>query len=56
MLAMLFATRIINGKSTFADVPAKLKAKVAEVLIDSGLPELVPVEFGGTMAESTTEQ
>lgn len=48
MLAMLFATRIINGKSTFADVPAKLKTQVAEVLLDSGLPELVPVEFGGT--------
>ena len=48
MLAILFASRIINGKSTFADVPAKLKAQVAENLIDGGLPELVPVEFGGT--------
>lgn len=49
MLAILFASRIINGKNTFADVPAKLKEQVAENLIDGGLPELVPVEFGGTM-------
>lgn len=52
MLAILFASRIINGKNTFADVPAKLKAKVAEVLIEGGLPELVPVEFGGTMTDA----
>lgn len=49
MLAILFASRIINGKNTFADVPVKLKEQVAENLIDGGLPELVPVEFGGTM-------
>ena len=49
MLAILFASRIINGKSTFADVPAKLRKQVAENLLDGGLPELVPVEFGGTM-------
>lgn len=48
MLAILFANRIIFGKSTFAEVPAKLKKQVAEVLLDGGLPELVPVEFGGT--------
>lgn len=54
MLAMLFAIRIINGtnNTTFADVPAKLKEKVAAVLLDSGLPELVPVEFGGTMTDA----
>lgn len=51
MLAILFASRIINGKSTFADVPAKLRAQVAENLIDGGLPELVPAAFGGTMPE-----
>lgn len=49
MLAILFASRIINGKNAFADVPVKLKEQVAENLIDGGLPELVPVEFGGTM-------
>ena len=49
MLAILFASRIINGKSTFADVPAKLQKQVAENLLDGGMPELVPVEFGGTL-------
>ena len=35
MMAMFFAQRVIL-------------AKVAEILLDSGLPELVPSEFGGT--------
>ena len=49
MMAMLFAQRVILGKTEFAAVPAKLKAQVAEILIDEcGLPELVPAEFGGT--------
>lgn len=49
MMAMLFAQRIILGKTEFAQVPAKLKEQVATILIDEcGLPELVPVEFGGT--------
>ena len=49
MMAMLFAQRVILGKTEFADVPAKLKAAVAEILVEEcGLPELVPVEFGGT--------
>ena len=49
MMAMLFAQRVILGKTDFAAVPAKLKAQVAEILINEcGLPELVPVEFGGT--------
>lgn len=47
MMAMLFAQRVILGKTDFTDVPAKLKAQVAEVLLDSGLPELVPEEYGG---------
>lgn len=50
-MAILFANRIINGKSTFADVPAKLKAQVAKTLIDNGMPEFVPVEFGGIMGQ-----
>ena len=50
MMAMLFAQSVILGKTEFAAVPAKLKAQVAVILIDEcGLPELVPVEFGGTM-------
>ena len=47
MMAMFFAQRVILDKTAFIDVPKTLKAKVAEVLIDSGLPELVPTEFGG---------
>ena len=50
MMSMLFAQRVILGKTEFAAVPAKLKAQVAVILIDEcGLPELVPGEFGGTM-------
>ena len=48
MMAMFFAQRVILGKTTFDKVPKALKKGVAEVLIDSGLPELVPSEVGGT--------
>lgn len=48
MMAMFFAQRVILGKTAFDDVPKALKKQVAEVLIDSGLPELVPAEYGGT--------
>ena len=48
MMAMLFAQRVILGKTEFEKVPAKLK-QVADILINEcGLPELVPAEFGGT--------
>ena len=50
MMAMFFAQRVILGKTTFENVPKALKKGVAEVLIDSGLPELVPAEYGGTAA------
>ena len=40
MMAMFFAQRVILGKTTFAQVPAKLKEQVREILIDSGLEEL----------------
>ena len=49
MMAMFFAQRVILGKTTFEDVPAALKKGCAEILIDSGLPELVPEEFKGTL-------
>lgn len=50
MMAMLFAQRVILGKTDFNGVPAKLKAQVADILINEcGLPELVPTEYGGTM-------
>lgn len=48
MMAMFFAQRVILGKTAFDQVPKALKKGVAEVLIDSGLPELVPKEYGGT--------
>ena len=41
MMAMLWAQKIILGKKTYADVPAKLKEQVAEILIESGLEELI---------------
>lgn len=49
MMAMLFAQRVILGKTEFSAVPAKLKPQVADILVNEcGLPELVPTEFGGT--------
>lgn len=39
-MAMIYATLIIKGKKTFADVPEKIKDKVKEVLIDLDCPEL----------------
>ena len=49
MMAMLFAQRVILGNTAFEQVPAKLKAQVADILTNEcGLPELVPAEFGGT--------
>lgn len=54
MMAMLFACRVVEGRTEFDKVPAKLKQKVADVIInDFGLPEIVPTEFGGTL--ETTE-
>ena len=41
MMAMFFAQRVILGKTEFKDVPAKLKDQVREILIDSGLEELI---------------
>ena len=51
MMAMLFACRLVDGRTASFDlIPAKLKAPGAEIVIgDFGLPELVPVECGGTM-------
>lgn len=39
-MAVIYATLIIKGKKTFADVPEKIKDKVKEVLIDLDFPEL----------------
>lgn len=57
MMAMLYASKIVMEQTNpktgnpwcFADVPAKLKSQVADILINEcGLPELVPTEYGGT--------
>ena len=50
MMAMLFACRVVDGRTESFDlIPAKLKPQVAEIIInDFNLPELVPVEYGGT--------
>ena len=54
MMAMLFAQRVILGKTEFEQVPNKLKKQVASILIDEcGLPELVPEEYGGTKGKET---
>lgn len=39
-MAIIYATLIIKGKKTFADVPDKIKEKVREVLTDLDWPEL----------------
>lgn len=39
-MAIMYATLIIKGKKTFADVPDKIKDKVKEVLVDLDCPEL----------------
>ena len=41
MMAMLWTQQIILGKKTYSQVPAKLKDAVRELLIDSGMEELV---------------
>lgn len=50
MMAMLFACRVVEGRTEFDRVPAKLKQSVADIIVnDFGLPEIVPAEYGGTL-------
>ena len=44
MMAMLWAQQIMYGKKTYAQVPRLLKEQVKEILIDSGVEELVTEE------------
>lgn len=44
MMAMLWAQKIMLGKKTFADVPRLLKDQVKEILIESGMEDLVTEE------------
>ena len=49
LMAMLFACRVVEGRTDFNAVPAKLKQQVADIIInDFALPDIVPAEFGGT--------
>ena len=41
MMAMLWAQQIMLGKKQFSQVPKLLKEKVREILIDSGMEELI---------------
>lgn len=41
MIAMLWAQRIMNGKKHFWQVPRLLKEQVREILIESGVEELI---------------
>lgn len=41
MMAMLWAQQIMLGKKTYDQVPKLLKEQVKEILIDSGVEELV---------------
>lgn len=40
-LAMLWASRIINGANSYSEVPAKLKPYVKDILISEGLDDLI---------------
>lgn len=42
-MAEFYAYRILCGKTSFAKVPAKLKADVKQILTDMGYPELAEV-------------
>ena len=44
MMALLWAQQIILGKKTYSQVPRLLKDKVKEILIDSGVENLVTEE------------
>lgn len=44
MIAMLWAQQIMLGKKTYAEVPRLLKAKLKEILEDSGMGELAKEE------------
>lgn len=39
-MAVIYATLIIKGKKSFADVPERIKEQVREILTDLDCPEL----------------
>ena len=51
MMAMLFACRVVEERTSFDRVPRIIKQQVADIIInDFALPEIVPVEYGGTLS------
>ncbi len=44
MMAMLWAQKIMLGKKTFDQVPRLLKEQVREILIESGMEDLITEE------------
>ena len=40
MIAVIYASLIIKGRKTFADVPARLREQVKQILIDLDCGEL----------------
>lgn len=46
-MAVIYATLIVKGKKTIADVPVKIRAQVQEILIDLDLPELAEMPSYG---------
>lgn len=54
MMGLLFAQRVILGKTDFVEVPRTLKQQVADILVESGLPELITEsEYLPTVEEPT---
>lgn len=43
-MAYVYASLIIKGKKTFAQVPEKLKAQVSQILIDLECEDLITEE------------
>ena len=46
-MAVIYATLIVKGVKTINDVPARIKDKVKQVLIDLDLPELAEMPSDG---------
>lgn len=40
IMAVIYATLIVKGKKTFAQMPAVIKEQVKQILIDLEVPEL----------------
>lgn len=55
MMAMMFAQRVILGKTKFEEVPGTLKQQVADILVESGLGDLVTEDEYLPQEEDSTE-